>query len=151
MSARRRTPNNAWKPGQSGNPAGRPVGSGRVAQLRESIVAFTPDLIEKLKAQALGGDATAARLLLERALPPVRAVEPPVKLRLPDGTLTDQGRAILAAIGAGELAPAQGASLLAAVGGLARLIEIDDLERRIARLEAHRAPAGSRCADDGDQ
>ncbi|MBK8664993.1 MAG: hypothetical protein IPN21_03505 [Burkholderiales bacterium] len=78
----------------------------------------------------------AARLLLERAVAPLRAMEPAQALTLPDGTLTEQGRAVLAAVAAGELAPGQGSALLSAIGALARVAEIDELVRRIEALEA---------------
>ena len=80
-------------------------------------------------------DAVHARLLLERVIPPMKAIEMAAPLTLPDGTLTDQGRAVLAAVGAGELAPAQGAQLLAGLGALARIVETDELEKRIRALE----------------
>lgn len=49
---------------------------------------------------------------------------------------TAQGRAVLSAVAAGELAPGQGAALLGAIGTLARVTEIDDLTARIEKLEA---------------
>ena len=54
----------------------------------------------------------------------------------PDGTLTDQGRAVLHSVADGVLAPSQGAALLGAIGTLARVTELDELESRIAALEA---------------
>ena len=51
------------------------------------------------------------------------------------GTLTDQGRAVLASVAAGELAPGQGAALLGAIGTLARVAEFDELNARIKFLE----------------
>lgn len=133
--ATRKPPVAAWKPGQSGNPKGRPAGSGEVAKLRAAIADRVPDLLSKLMAQALEGDTAAARLLLERAIAPLKAAEQPQALTLPDGTLTDQGRAVLAAVAAGELAPGQGAALLGAIGTLARVAEVDELARRITALE----------------
>ena len=35
-----------WKPGQSGNPKGRPKGSGDVAQIRSAIATRIPELLE---------------------------------------------------------------------------------------------------------
>ena len=54
---------------------------------------------------------------------------------LPRGSLSDQGRAVLAAVGTGELAPGQGAALLGAIGTLARVTELDELMARITKLE----------------
>lgn len=125
----------SWKPGQSGNPAGRPPGSGEVAQLRASIAGSVPAILESLTAAALGGDVQAARLLLERVLPPIKPTEQAQALSLPDGTLTEQGRAVLASVAAGELAPGQGSQLITAIGTLAKLAEVDELTRRIEALE----------------
>ena len=52
-------------------------------------------------------------------------------------SLTDQGRAVLAAVAAGELAPSQGAALIGALGTMAKIHEVDELERRIAALEGN--------------
>lgn len=124
-----------WKPGESGNPKGRTPGTGEVAKLRAAIADRVPELLDRLMTQALAGDVAAARLLLERAVAPLRAAEQPQALTLPDGTLTDQGRAVLRSVAAGELAPGQGAGLLAAIGTLARVAEIDELAARVAALE----------------
>ncbi len=124
-----------WRAGQSGNPKGRPAGVGKVAQIRAAIEEHVPELLKALVTKALGGDVGAARLLLERTIAPLRAVEPAQALTLPDGTLTEQGRAVLKAVAAGELAPAQGASLLSAIGSLARVSEIDELLTRVEALE----------------
>jgi hypothetical protein len=43
---------------------------------------------------------------------------------------------VIAAVSIGELTPTQGAALLASLGTLAKLIESDELERRIADLES---------------
>ena len=124
-----------WRPGQSGNPAGRKPGTGEVAQIRASIAARVPELLAKLMEQALEGDVAASRLLLERAVAPLKAQVQTQALSLPDGTLTQQGRAVLACVAAGELAPGQGAALVSAIGTLARVAEIDELASRITKLE----------------
>ncbi len=125
-----------WKAGESGNPKGRPCGSSEVGKLRAAIGGHVPEIIERLVNAARGGDIQAAKLILERVLPPVRAVEQAIPIDLPkDGTLTDQGRAVLLAVGAGELAPGQGAQLLAAIGTLGKIAEFDELNRRITLLE----------------
>ena len=139
----KKPPKTAWKPGQSGNPKGRKPGSSEAGRLRAAIGQHVPEILASLTEQAKAGDVQAARLLLERTLPALRAQEPTQPLALPDGTLTEQGRAVLAAIGAGTLAPAQGSQLLAAVAALARVAEVDELERRIAALEEVKAD-GSR-------
>ena len=125
-----------WRPGQSGNPAGRRPGTGDVAKLRAAMAEHVPALIKVLLRRALDGDVAAARLLLERTVPALKASEEAAPHTLPDGTLTAQGRAVLSAVAAGDLAPGQGAALLVSLGTLAKLAEADELEQRISALEA---------------
>lgn len=131
-----------WRPGQSGNPRGRRPGTGEVAKLRAGIAARVPELLASLLDKALAGDTSAARLLLERVVAPLKAEEVPAPVDLPeDGTLAAKGHAVLAAAAGGQLAPMQAAALLSSLGTLARLIETDELAARVAALEAHHAEA----------
>lgn len=136
MTDQRPKPPGRWKKGESGNPSGRKPGTGEVARIRAAIADKVPAILESLLARALEGDTGAARLLLERTVAPLKAVEPAQVLALPDGTLTEQGRAVLASVAAGELAPSQGAALVGAIGALARVTEIDELAQRVAALES---------------
>jgi hypothetical protein len=96
-----------------------------------------PTIIKQLVKKAKEGDAQAARLLLERVLPPIKAVEAVVQLEIPAGTgLAEQGEAIVQAVANGLIAPGQGAALLSGLGNVAKLKEIEELEARIAALEA---------------
>ena len=125
-----------WKPGVSGNPKGKTPGSGELQKLRATLAADVPGILAGLVTAAKAGDTQAARLILERILPPVKAIEQAVALQLPNGgTLTAQGRAVLSAVAAGELAPSQGAALLGAIGTLARVTVIDEFEARLTKLE----------------
>jgi hypothetical protein len=126
---------NGWKAGVSGNPAGRKKGSGKVAAIRAGIEARLPDILEAMMQKALQGDVQAAKLLLERTVAPLKPAEQAQVLSLPKGTLTKQGQAVLVAVGAGEIAPTQGATLINAISSLARVTEIDELAARIAALE----------------
>ena len=125
-----------WQPGQSGNPQGRPPGTGEVARLRAGIAERVPQILDRLTEAALAGDVQAARLLLERVLPPVKAVELPIELPLSEGRPTEQARQLLAAAAGGALAPDQAVSLMGALAALARITETDELRERIERLEA---------------
>lgn len=125
-----------WKAGESGNPAGRKPGTGEVAAIRAAIAERVPDLLAAMMAHALEGDVGAARLLLERAIAPLKAIEQAVTLTLPnDGTLTAKASAVLTAAATGDLAPGQAAQLIAALGTLAKIHEVDELAARITALE----------------
>ena len=65
-----------WKQGQSGNPKGRPRKSQKsMAQLRSQISEHLPDVIEVLANAAKEGDVQAARILVERCVPSMRALD----------------------------------------------------------------------------
>ena len=128
-----------WQAGTSGNPRGRPIGAGELGKLRAAIGEHLPDIINQLVNKAKEGDSQAARLLLERVLPSLKPIEQAQAINLPDGTLTEQGRAVLACVASGELAPSQGAQLLTAIGVLGKITELDDLTARIEKLESDHA------------
>ena len=133
---KRKPPSTAWTPGTSGNPKGREPGSINAAtRLRKMIDA--EKIIAQLQTAALAGDVPAARTLLERALPVYRSTAEPVEL--PDlasaESLTDQARVVLTAVADSRLPPDLGASLVAAIGGVARVVEIDELLRRVTAIE----------------
>ena len=59
-----------FKPGQSGNKAGRPKGiHTKYAKYRKQIDSRATDLIDNLIEIALSGDVTAHRVLLDRVYP----------------------------------------------------------------------------------
>lgn len=124
-----------FKPGQSGNPSGRPPNSGPIGEIRKAIGEELPAIVSKLVEMAKEGDVQAARVLVERAIPAIKPVDFAQVIELTGNTLTDQGRSALAAMASGQIAPAQAAQLITALAGLAKLIETTELEQRISALE----------------
>lgn len=132
-----------FKTGQSGNPKGRPrKGTATAEALRAKLADRAGEVLDTVVEAALAGDLQAARLVLERIVPPLRAQSQPVELLglAHCQTLTERATAILAAVGAGELAADTGAQLLGALGTVAKIRETDELEARIRALEARDAP-----------
>ena len=130
-----RGPGGRFAPGNPGGP-GRPPGRGPVAELRATLATDLDKIIDTLRMQALAGDAQAIRIILDRVLPALRPVDMPTTVALPaDGTLADQARAVVQAAADGDLAPAQAAQIVAALGGVAKIIETTELMRRIELLE----------------
>lgn len=126
----------SWKPGQSGNPKGRAKGSINIStRLRKMI--DVESILKKLQKAALTGDVQAARTLLERALPVYRLTAEPVMVPGIHGaaTLTDKARVVLEAVANGRIPPDIGAQLVAAIGTVARVAEMDELLDRIEALE----------------
>lgn len=140
--ARKAPPRTAWKKGESGNPAGKPPGTRNkmtllaMAVMERDLEAIT----EKVITAALDGDLQAAKFVIERMVPPMR--ERPVSITLPDVTtltgVSQAQAAILHAAGAGELLPAEATALAGIVEQRRKAIETQELEQRIAALEAQK-------------
>jgi hypothetical protein len=128
-----------FKPGQSGNPVGRPKGArNRATIAAEQLLDGEADaLTRKAIELAKQGDATALRLCLERILPARK--DRPVPFDLPRiETVADSvmaAAAIATAVAEGELTPMEAAELSKVVDGYTRAVETADLAARIVRLE----------------
>jgi hypothetical protein len=134
-----------WKPGQSGNPRGKPKGARHKATL--AVLALmengAKEITEAVVAAAKAGDLTAARMILDRLAPPAK--ERPVSLALPD-TTTAEGisaaqQAIVQAVASGELLPGEAATLAGILETRRKALETQELERRIAALEVRNGKA----------
>lgn len=137
-SSRRKQRGRPWPKGVSGNPAGRPKGSGLAGELRKAIAVEAGDILAALIERAKEGDVQAARALLDRILPSLKPESAPVHVPgLADaGSLAARAESVLQAVGAGDVPPDVAAALVAAVGALARIVEVSDLQKRLERLEA---------------
>ena len=129
--------NNQFIKGQSGNPQGRPKGSGLSAQLRAAIEQDAPSIIKAMIEQAKAGDMQAAKTLLDRVLPALKpesqAIHLPELVAAP--TLADKAKAAIDAAGAGDIAPSAASDMVSAIAGLAKIIETTELQKRLEALE----------------
>ncbi|KAA0122857.1 hypothetical protein CIW48_15560 [Methylobacterium sp. P1-11] len=129
-----------FRPGQSGNPAGKAKGTRNAttlaleALLDGEAAALTRKAIEL----AQEGDTVALRLCLERILPARK--DRPIAFALPPIATTDDlpkaTGAIVAAVAAGELTPAEAAEISKTLDVHVRAIEATELHRRMTALEA---------------
>ena len=129
-----------FKPGQSGNPAGKPKGCRHKAtRAAEALLDGDADkLTRKAIEMALEGDGAALRLCLERVLPARR--DRPVEFKLPAlASVADASAAmgsILAAVADGDLTPSEGATIAGLVETHVKTIEATEFEQRLKALEA---------------
>lgn len=110
--------------------------------LRAKIREAAPGIVAKLVKLAEGGDTSAMKLALDKVLPNLKPQDEPVTLTLGD-TPASSARLVLEAVGAGQLTPDAGATILGAIAAQARIIEVSELEGRIAALEAANGNAGT--------
>jgi hypothetical protein len=128
-----------FRPGKSGNPAGKPKGA--LNHATRAVMALLDGEAEALTRKAvelaLGGDPTALRLCLERLAPPAK--DRPIKVSLPPlENMTDASRAMAAVVGemaAGAITPSEAVAVAGVLEGYRRIIETADFEQRIEALE----------------
>jgi uncharacterized protein DUF5681 len=126
-----------WQKGQSGNPAGRPRGSrNKTTILMQNLLEDEAEAIaRKAIEMAKAGDMAAIRVCMDRLAPARRGAAiscelPPVET---GGGAVAAMAAIIAAVAAGDVTPAEAASL-------ARVIDRYMFARSLAELE-HRQQA----------
>jgi hypothetical protein len=128
-----------FRKGQSGNPAGRPVGSRNKATLAaELLFDGEADVLSRRAIElALGGDGSALRLCLDRILPPRR--ERPVQFDLPPidspADIASAMAAVVVAAAQGQITPGEAAKLGQLVSTYLRTIEVSEFDRRLQMLE----------------
>jgi Family of unknown function (DUF5681) len=128
-----------FKPGQSGNPDGRPKGSRNVTTvaLETLLDGQAAALTQKAIDLALAGDMAALRLCLDRILPPRK--DRPVTFDFPAINTAAEAAttmsAILGAVAAGEITPAEASEIAKLVDSYVRAVEATELAARIERLE----------------
>ena len=133
-----------FKPGQSGNPNGRPKGARNKTTLAVEAMldgeheALTRKVIELAK----DGDMGAMRLCMDR-LAPARK-DRHIEFALPKmqkaSDAAEAAAAIVAAVSVGELTPSEASELTKVVECYARTLQVSDFEARLERLEKGATP-----------
>ena len=123
----------AFKPGQSGNPAGRKPGT--LNKKLELLRSNDKKLQKKVLDMAMEGDVAALKIIADRLWPRMRSQSAPVSIDARSDDIADQGRKIIDAALAGEVTPDVLRDLLMALYAQGRLIELTELERRLRELE----------------
>jgi hypothetical protein len=130
----------AWKPGQSGNPNGRPKGSlnATTRMVQALLDGDAESIVTKAIELAKAGDGPVLRAVLERISPARK--DAPINLDLPSVESAADAKAasaaVVSAVAAGEITPSEVQSVMSLLSAHRAILETADLEARIAALEA---------------
>lgn len=130
-----------FKPGQSGNPDGRPRGSRNKATVMAQALldGQAEELARVAVEKALEGDMVALRLCMERLVPPSKEAPLPEPVELPKRltakNLPKAVEAIIKAVAEGTIAPGQGEKVVSMLQGHSKILELAEIEARITELE----------------
>ena len=133
--AEKRNKDGTFKKGAaSPNPKGRTPGKTAAALLRKSIETEANDIIKVLVKQAKDGDTQAAKILLDRTVPSLKPQALPINIPI-GGTLPETGENVVGATMNGSIPPDIGAQLIRALTDQSKLVELEEISQRLARLE----------------
>ena len=124
----------AFKKGVTGNAKGRPSGKTPAILLRKSIADDMPEIVATLISLAKDGDVAAAKILMDRVCPSLKPEALPINLVFQE-SLALQGNEIIKAPVDGQIAPDIGSALISALAAQAKIVEADDVLRRLELLE----------------
>jgi len=130
-----------FKSNVSGNPSGRPKGTGHRQQLFNSLVEpHREALFDTAIKLALSGNESMLRLFLERMLP-AKPNRDTISIHADELDLTKTesilslGKTILEGVSNGEFTPEEGKILMGTIDTQAKLIETHELTQRIDAIE----------------
>ena len=129
----------AFKAGQSGNPKGRPRGTGNTAliALRKPLNDNAEKLIQVAVDMALEGNEAMLKACLDKLLPSIKSTERQVHLPSLNKQKTLLGKAefVMRCIAEGKITPVEGNQLLSGLSTTTRILESDELLKRLEALE----------------
>jgi hypothetical protein len=125
-----------FEPGQSGNPNGRPKGArDQVTRAVEALIDGQGEALgAKAVEKALQGDSPMLRALVSMLVPPRRERTVEFKVESAADSIKASS-AVLAACAAGELSPHEASQIMELISIHVRVIEVAELEVRVAALE----------------
>lgn len=130
-----------FKPGMSGNPSGRPVGSKSIASrlVNDMIAERAEEIANVLIANAIAGDSACLKLAVERLAPAPK--DNKINIALPTIENTgDLNKAISQVIGKvanGEITPLEGQTLVKMFEVWKSAFNLEEVVQRINKLEEH--------------
>ena len=117
--------------------AGRKKGSGQAAHYRAMLEPHAEGLIQQVVDLAKSGDMTALKLCLDRLCAPLRPTDRLISIEGLEGCngLSSKGEMIIDHVALGKVTPVEASNLMRVISNQARILEVDELERRVTELE----------------
>ena len=117
--------------------AGRKKGSGQAAKYRAMLEPHAETLIQQVVDKAKDGDMAALKMCLDRLCAPLKPTD---RLITVDGlkdckSISDKGALILDNLAQGAITPIEASHIITVISNQAKIIELDELEERVASLE----------------
>ena len=134
-----------FKPGQSGNINGRPVGiKSKKTLITEALDAISKErsvdvrkqIVEATLNASLAGDMTATGILLNRLEPSYKPITAPVSLGQMPVDAAQKTEQIVQLITDGQLSSDVGKDIINSIVLSLKVSEITDIEKRLAELES---------------
>lgn len=138
---RAKTVGRPFKKGVSGNPAGRRRKTAEARAVEALARTSSGEALDVVLSIMRAGEGdrvrlTAALAIIERGIGKAGDVLPE-PVQVPDGaTLSQRAEAIVGAAMAGAVSVSQASALLSCLASVAKVREVEELEQRIAALEA---------------
>ncbi len=130
-----------FKPGESGNPSGRPRGARNKASVmaQRLMEDQTEAVVQTVVNAALTGDMSACKLIVERLLPPVKERPIDADLKLPANIDAENAGQVFGeifrAVSGGRIYPGEGDMLVKMLRSYLEAHEYQQIAERIAELE----------------
>jgi len=126
-----------FQTGTSGNPRGRPKGTGTRQQVFSTLVEPHREALFKVAIDmALKGNEAMLRLFLERMLP-AKPNDEPIQINIPDcntsytQTISYIGKEALQAVTSGVITPNEAGQVASLIGANARLMALAELNQKM--------------------
>lgn len=128
-----------FQKGQSGNPNGRPIGSGHKQKLfMEHILPIKKELLEKAAEMALDGNEQMLKLFIERIIP--KPTDTPVAFKLDqnkldESSLLNASEDMLRKVSEGDLLPEEGKNVSDLIKGHRDALVLQGMAQKLAELQ----------------